>query len=124
MTISTLAALPEWIENLGNDLNTLWPIFAAVAGIYGFYRATRRAFREEVTEIVKQEITPMKAELMPNGGSSIKDKVDKLYESHVDALRTSDAVHADIYKALGHKMDKSECPHFEENNPPSEGEGA
>lgn len=67
-----------------------WAAFAlAILSIHGIYIAAlrwflntevRKALRDEVQDIVREEIAIVRHELTNNGGSSTKDKIDFIYD--------------------------------------------
>ena len=121
MLSNVLAELPQWLETIAKDLSTLWPIVLFVGAGYGLIKWISNKFRDEVRDLIVDEMEPIKAEFKNNGGSSFKDAIDRLegnfkdlrtdvnhIKSDVDMMRldldTIDKKSQDAHKALSEKI--------------------
>jgi len=86
--------LPEWLQTLATDLGVLWPIVLFVGAAYGLVKWISKKFRDEVRDLIVEEVEPIKAEFKNNGGSSVKDAIDRL-----------DANYGGLKKDVGHLRD-------------------
>lgn len=82
MILSITAQLPQWLDNFSTDLGTLWPIVLFIGAAYGLVKWISKKFKDEVKELIVSEVEPIKAELSNNGGSSVKDAIDRLDENY------------------------------------------
>lgn len=82
--ISASSSLPEWLQTLATDLGTLWPIVLFVGAAYGLVKWISKKFRDEVRDLIVDEVQPIRAEFQNNGGSSVKDTIDRLGADYKD----------------------------------------
>lgn len=73
-----LAEVPSVITDAG-------VIGGAVVAVGGALTFTYRAFRGAVADIVAEQLAPIHEQLRPNGGKSLRDRVDRI-ETKVDTL--------------------------------------
>jgi hypothetical protein len=73
-----IAALPEWVGALARDLGVVAGILTALAVIY------RMAVKPtlDVVGRIQRSVEAVEAELRPNGGSSLRDAIDRLEKQH------------------------------------------
>lgn len=68
-----LAELPPLVTDVGALAASIAAVLGLVALLLGW---VRRAFRAEVEQIVDGQLAPIRDQLRPNGGSSLRDRVD------------------------------------------------
>jgi hypothetical protein len=116
MLPTLLAELPPWLETVATDLGTLWPIVLFVGAAYGLVRWISKKFKEEVHELIVDEIQPIKAEFKNNGGSSFKDAIDRLENGYLDLkgdLVSISTSHEIEQKYIRQSMDSMSLKHDE-----------
>lgn len=96
MLLSIFAELPQWLDNLAADLESLWPIVLFVGAVYGLIKWITKKFQQEVKELIIGEVEPIKAEFKNNGGSSFKDSVDRIEEGYKNVRTDLDHMKSDI----------------------------
>lgn len=78
-------AAPEFLESVrsfGNYVGDIWPIFVLLIAAGGGYFKLRKNFNESlkdsIVKTVQSEIEPIKEQFKNNGGSSMKDAIDRI----------------------------------------------
>jgi hypothetical protein len=74
-----------WLKDSGDWLGALWPYFAILGGILGLgYRVLKKMFENSLHVMIQTEIRPLHEQFRNNGGSSMRDAVDRV-EKKVDS---------------------------------------
>lgn len=95
--------LDMWAEWAG----LIASLICVVGGLWAFTVWARKQFRDAVLEDVKpviqnairESLAPVLLELHPNGGSSLRDSVDRLEEGHDQLQKSLDVAEAWRVKA-------------------------
>lgn len=93
--------LPQWLQTLATDLGVLWPIVLFVGAAYGLVKWVSKKFRDEVRDLIVDEVEPIKAEFKNNGGSSVKDAIDRLDANYKDIRDDIKDLHGDVNHLKG-----------------------
>lgn len=99
--LSESSILPDWLQTVAVDLGTLWPIVLFIGAAYGLVRWISKRFKEEVRELIVDEVTPIKAEFQNNGGSSVKDAIDRLDANYKDLKTDVSHLRGDVSHLKG-----------------------
>lgn len=90
----TYAALLQdsWnaLAQFGDGLARIWPLFIAIGAMFGGLKYAWRRVRKELEEVIDAKTEPMRAEMQPNGGGSLKDAVNRT-EAGVHEIRANQA---------------------------------
>lgn len=102
MLLEIFAVIPEWIQNLGNELGDSWPIIVALVTLGSALRWLWR----RLLDALRKELIPVQKELSSDDGSSIKDSVNRA-EVKVDGILGTqrDIVQKIISMDASHKSD-------------------
>jgi len=68
------------LEDFGEVLSNLWPIYVAFAALYVGAKNLNKKLLLELTKVVDEKVAPIRIEVTPNGGGSMKDSVKRLEE--------------------------------------------
>ena len=77
------------IESINNWIALILGIFAIISGLAGFVYWLHNRF----TKFIKFEIQEMAKEFKPNGGSSLKDQVNRLEKQHSSLANRVDEIY-------------------------------
>jgi hypothetical protein len=77
------------VESISSWVYLVLGIFGLISGISGFIYWLHRKF----TKFVKDEIQEVTKEFKPNGGSSLKDQVNRLEKQHGDLNQKVDEIY-------------------------------
>jgi hypothetical protein len=96
LILSETSFLPEWLQTIATDLGVLWPIVLFVGAAYGLVKWISKKFRDEVRDLIIDEVEPIKSEFKNNGGSSVKDAIDRLDSNYQDIKGNIRDLHGDL----------------------------
>jgi uncharacterized iron-regulated membrane protein len=77
------------IESINNWIALILGIFAIISGLAGFVYWLHNRF----TKFIKVEIQEVAKEFKPNGGSSLKDQVNRLEKQHSSLAAKVDEIY-------------------------------
>jgi hypothetical protein len=78
-----------FIDSVNSVIGLILGIFAIISGIAGFVFWLHKRF----VKFVKSEIEVVSKEFKPNGGSSLKDQVNRLEKQHGDLKSKVDEIY-------------------------------
>jgi PAS domain-containing protein len=82
----------EPFEELGNHLGNVWPIVIAAIAIYGaFHKATTR-LAHALTVMIDEKLAPIRTEVTPNGGGSMKDAQKRMEDNQVQIQSSVESI--------------------------------
>ena len=87
-----MGLIPEWLQELGGEVGEAWPIIVLLIFLTPPVKWLWTSVSKKHTLWVARQIEPILSEFRNNGGSSMKDAVDRL-EIKVDAVLEHLTVH-------------------------------
>jgi PAS domain S-box-containing protein len=98
--------VPDWLEDFGGELANAWPIIIALMTLGVVLRYVMR-------NAIRDQLDPIKQQFQNNGGSSMRDAVDKLAgdtaelkQSFADRSTQLEEIRADYQSSMKHIRDK------------------
>jgi len=77
---SMLANIITSLSGAGDIVGNIWPLFVLAAALFGGIKVMWKNVKREFTTIVETNIEPLRKEVTPNGGGSMKDSVKRVEE--------------------------------------------
>lgn len=93
-------ALPDWVKGLQGDLGVLAAIVVSIGVLVGGAMKLRTFLLREIRELIQEELEPIKHEIRPNGGTSMKDQVTALGRRFDDFAEDTLSDRGALWKAL------------------------
>lgn len=81
--------IPDSIEAFGTEIANAWPIFVAI-GVMGVF------LRYVLRNAVRDQVDPIKQQFQNNGGSSMRDALDKVVEDTAEVKVTLNATREEM----------------------------
>jgi PAS domain-containing protein len=69
--------IPHYLQNFGQEIGNAWPITVALLAAFALFRWGYRKF----IGVIRAEIKPIRDQVLNNGGTSLRDSVDRIEES-------------------------------------------
>jgi PAS domain S-box-containing protein len=106
--------IPEMMQNLGREVQAVWPLFLVVGFLVGIgrwgYRKIREeatAYKTEVQNLVKKSHKEILNEITPNGGSSMRDVINRIEFNQETTHEILDALSETVDLALQYGAENS-----------------
>lgn len=82
--------------NFVNNLQTWVPLTLGILSILGIIFGFIRQVNKKFEIVIKEEVESVVKELRPNGGSSLRDQVNRLENSHVKLEESHERLDAKV----------------------------
>jgi len=90
--IGVIGLIPDWFEDLGQEIGRAWPIVILCIFIFGMAKwIVKKLYDKYSSDLTDVKMDIMK-ELTPNGGSSIKDAIKRIEDGQLEKSKKLDEI--------------------------------
>lgn len=94
--------LSDWLGSLGDGVGRIWPLFVLAGGVLGILRLAWKKVKAELEDVIDVKTEPMRAEMRPNGGGSLRDSINRLEAGQATSLANQEG-----FKKAQEKQDET-----------------